>query len=257
MPPSTMVPVVLCTVIIIALRQIVSHELGRQDIWDDPVLKNFTDTVSTVWMLNDRGMEYANTLYPNFTSITNGTFMVNGTTGSASALVVDDKRFYLTLMPLNILYYVLIVSLRYCWYIALEHAFPARPRAAVEVAYQPEKKEKAFDDDEHHDEEVVKRWIAQGKVRRASISWTNTCFKWVLDLTVGNIVIQCLFELYNGLVFGDGLSATLVHLKTVSSSIPPLHASWASGFRKYRRYLLTKTPNLVCPHVVDIRPVLR
>jgi hypothetical protein len=164
-------------------------------------LKNFTDMVLTLWMLNDHGMEYANALQPNFTTITNGTFMVNGTTGSASAPVVDEKRFYLTLLPLNLLYFVLTVPLRYYWYIALERAFPARPRAAVEVAYQPEKKVKAFDDDEHHDEEVVKRWIAQGKVRRASISWTNTFLKWVLDLTVGNIVIQCLSELYDIMPF--------------------------------------------------------
>jgi hypothetical protein len=130
-----MLYVVLCTVILIALRHIVSHELGRHDIWDDPVLKNFTDMVLTLWMLNDHGMEYANALQPNFTTITNGTFMVNGTTGSASAPVVDEKRFYLTLLPLNLLYFVLTVPLRYYWYIALERAFPARPRAAVEVAY--------------------------------------------------------------------------------------------------------------------------
>ncbi|KAI4630478.1 hypothetical protein J4E80_001414 [Alternaria sp. BMP 0032] len=45
------------------------------------------------------------------------------------------------------------------------------------------------EESEDREEEVVKKWIAQGRVHRASLNWRNTFVKWVLDMTVGMLCI--------------------------------------------------------------------
>jgi len=69
---------------------------------------------------------------------------------------------------------------------------------------------------EVQEEEAVKRWIAQGKVRR-SVSWWNTFVKWVLNLTLGNIVHSGLVVFVYCLLKRKSAAETL---NTVKAGIP-------------------------------------
>jgi hypothetical protein len=211
---SNLQSVVLYTTILITLKFIISHEIDRQGYSDDPVWQNFTRTMETALALNGTGLQNSTITIANGT-ITNGTLIINGTSS-----VLGD-------LPRSVFVYALLVPLQYYWNIGLERFFPARPRG-VEVSHQREKKEKSFDDNEDRDEEVVKRWIAQGRVRRSSVSWSNTSFKWILDLTVGKLLYEIVFHLVEGIVLWEGLTVTLAKLKLVSSPRPSIHPSRAS-----------------------------
>ena len=122
----------------------------------------------------------------------NGTFTVeslnftswNSTTDPQAA---NDKFLY-TELPKSIIMSLVLTVVRYWWLMALERFLPARPRAQpVPATPAPEK-----DDDDSREEEVIRKWIEAGKVRRASLSWGNTFAKWMLDLTVGAFCLTLL-----------------------------------------------------------------
>jgi hypothetical protein len=226
---SNLQSVVLYTTILITLKFIISHEIDRQGYSDDPVWQNFTRTMETAIALNGTGLQNSTITIANGT-ITNGTLIINGTSSAFGSILPGKKPFYGDL-PRSVFVYALLVPLQYYWNIGLERFFPARPRG-VEVSHQREKKEKSFDDNEDRDEEVVKRWIAQGRVRRSSVSWCNTSFKWILDLTVGKLLYEIVFHLVEGIVLWEGLTVTLAKLKLVSSPRPSIHPSRASRTRQ-------------------------
>lgn len=73
----------------------------------------------------------------------------------------------------------------YYWHIWLERILPTRLKGTV-VPVRDEK-EAPLETNEDVEEKIVQKWIAQGKVRRSSISWANTIAKWMLELSVGNL----------------------------------------------------------------------
>lgn len=87
------------------------------------------------------------------------------------------------MLPRQIFICILLFPLAYYWQILLERAFPTRPRRK-DIIYSKEKEITATADQE---EQIVKRWIDQGKVQRSSILWWNTFLKWILDTTIGNL----------------------------------------------------------------------
>lgn len=93
----------------------------------------------------------------------------------------QQESFYKKKLPLDIVAYFIMCTLQYCWLLGLERALPARSRRRDVVVTQKGEM------DEDREEEVVKKWIAQGRVRRASLNWCNTLFKWILTLTVGRV----------------------------------------------------------------------
>jgi hypothetical protein len=208
---------VLYTTILIALKYVVYHEITRREanpkLWEDPVWKNLTNAVGTIEALKGTTDNRPGPRNTNIT-ISNGTLLVNSTAPNMGFHTLNEN--YYRELPRDIFLYALLVPLQYYWNIGLERLFPTRARA-VEVSYEPGKKEKSFDDNEDRDEEVVMRWMAQGRVRRSSVSWMNTFFKWVLHLTVGKLVYEVVFHLVEGVVKWRGLSATLAGLKSVSS----------------------------------------
>jgi hypothetical protein len=165
---SNLQSVVLYTTILITLKFIISHEIDGQGYSDDPVWQNFSRTMETALALNGTGLQNSSITIANGT-ITNGTLIINGTSSVFGSILPGKKPFYLGDLPRSVFVYALLVPLQYYWNIGLKRFFPARPRG-VEVSHQREKKEKSFDDNEDRDEEVVKRWIAQGRVRRSSVS---------------------------------------------------------------------------------------
>ncbi|KAK5122330.1 hypothetical protein LTR85_004241 [Meristemomyces frigidus] len=98
----------------------------------------------------------------------------------------SNYTFYLKHLPRGTLAAVPLVVLAYKWQCWLERTFPGRPRGKPDLFKQAgEKKELAISDDEQLEEEIMRKLIAKGKVRRSSISWCNTLFKWLLDNTIG------------------------------------------------------------------------
>ena len=241
---SKMQSVALYTAILITLKFVITHEIRRKgfsNIWDDPVWKNLTSAIDTLTALNSTKLQNSTITIANGTfangTFANGTF-ANGTSSTFGSSLPEEKPFYLGFLPRNVFIYTLLVPLQSYWNIGLERLFPARPRG-VEVSYQQEKKEKFFDDNEDRDEEVMKRWIAQGRVRRSSVSWGNTFFKWILDMTVGKLWFEVVWHLIDGIVMWEGLAVTLANLKMVSSSRPSIHPSWASRSRQIWKLLFS------------------
>jgi len=110
----------------------------------------------------------------------NGTSGINGTAGSEIS-----ESFYRRKLPREVIISLALAILQYWWLIGLERILPARPRYRDAPAQQKEQVEESED----REEEVVKKWIAQGRVHRASLNWRNTFVKWVLDMTVGMLSI--------------------------------------------------------------------
>jgi hypothetical protein len=119
--------------------------------------------------------------------------------GTFSPMKDPSESFYGRKLPRRVAVYLLLSALQYWWYLALEKMLPARPRPRVLLSDQ--RVEKA-EESEDREEEVVKKWIAQGRVYRASLNWCNTFLKWILDMTIGRLwyhavehVLDSLFKL--------------------------------------------------------------
>lgn len=136
--------------------------------------------------------------------------------GTQSTMEKSVESFYLRRFPREIFVYLVISSLQYWWFLALEKKWPVRPRYN-DVSYQQEEK---FDDNEDREEKVVKKWIAQGRVKRASLNWCNTFLKWVLDLTIGRLWYHVVEHVMRETIKWRSLKLILSDLKSVSS---PLH----------------------------------
>ena len=207
MTRSSLQSTVIQYTIIIALNMILNHEIGRNaydSVWEDPVLKNLTTTMKNVT---------ANGAALNNSTSNNSSLAL----GSTVPLPDDSEGFYLSYFPRNVLVHALLCPLVYYWHIYLERFFPVRPRG-VEIDYA--KKEKLeVDVNEGQEEEVVKRWIAQGKVRRSSVSWWNTFVKWVLHITIGKLLFLSLRHVLDGFLRWRSLTTSLGTLKGVRDII--------------------------------------
>jgi hypothetical protein len=78
----------------------------------------------------------------------------------------SEESFYWRTLPRDVFACIIITILGYYWQIWLERTFPARTRPCEKVVSE----KFAERDDESREEKVVKKWIAQGKIRRASLS---------------------------------------------------------------------------------------
>ncbi|KAI4652354.1 hypothetical protein J4E93_002555 [Alternaria ventricosa] len=113
----------------------------------------------------------------------NGLNGTNGINGTADSEIPES--FYRRTLPREVIISLALAILQYWWLIGLERILPARPRYRDAPVQQKEQVE----ENEDREEEVVKKWIAQGRVHRASLNWRNTFVKWVLDMTVGMLSI--------------------------------------------------------------------
>ena len=187
--------------VLVALDMILVHEIGRDAydaVWEDPVLKNLTATM--------------NNFTPNTTVPTNSTSGMDSA-GSSSKIA---ESFYLKSLPRHVFVHALLFPLAYYWQVFLERFFPARPRG-VKIIYDEKSEKVEVDGNEDREEEIVKRWVAQGKVRRSSVSWWNTFVKWILDLTVGSLLLHSLWHLVDGCVRWRSFAEIFGDLKSVCS----------------------------------------
>jgi hypothetical protein len=169
---------------------------------------------------------FENEGYKNYSQAINGSAMrfVKGN-GTRSRLLLQptnttlvlpaDKPFYLVVLPQEVAVFFLLAPLQYWWYMALERILPARSRDRSSTADLTEK-----EGSEDREEEVVKKWIAQGRVRRASLNWCNTFLKWVLEMSVGRLVYHTLEHFMRELLRLTSPKSLLVDLKRVRSILP-------------------------------------
>lgn len=82
-----------------------------------------------------------------------------------------EENFYRATLPKSVLSFLVLGVCSYYWHVGLERAFPARARGVVVSGSSQIGREKGSgDENEGREEEVVKRWIARGRVRRSSVS---------------------------------------------------------------------------------------
>ncbi|KAH6875857.1 hypothetical protein BKA58DRAFT_380593 [Alternaria rosae] len=159
---------------------------------DDPVLDSVNQKLRTGELAIDATHTVNTTYGTSFSFATirhgngtgtglNATNATNATAGSGM-----PESFYGRKFPREVIISLALAILQYWWLIGLEKILPARPRYRDASAQQKEQVE----ENEDREEEVVKKWIAQGRVHRASLNWRNTFVKWVLDMTVG---LLCIF----------------------------------------------------------------
>ncbi|KAJ4360194.1 uncharacterized protein N0V89_000754 [Didymosphaeria variabile] len=195
---------VLETTAIYTAANVLTHHASKNLLWDvfeNPGMMNFTaafvNSTIPVNALNYTGEgAFGNEVTDRLrfekdrTKKSNGTsglpFRVTITNGTAlnetiSAAKEQKEPFYTKELPLGVFAHFVMCTLQYVWLIWLERVLPARSRRRDVIV-----KEKG-EMSEDREEEVVKKWIAQGRVRRASLNWCNTLLKWVLSLTVGRV----------------------------------------------------------------------
>ncbi|KNG52459.1 hypothetical protein DDE82_006309 [Stemphylium lycopersici] len=159
----------------------------------------------------------------------NGTLPLKQTAGPSNGTTTANEpmeSYYGRTFPREVVVYFVISVLQYWWFIGLEKLLPARPR----YRETPYDRKVQIEESEDREEEVVKRWIAQGRVRRASLSWCNIFLKWVLDMTVGVLCFQTIGYLLQEFlkfksptkVFGGLQSYLLFNSFGVYFSITPL-----------------------------------
>ncbi|KAI1841508.1 hypothetical protein JX266_012260 [Neoarthrinium moseri] len=204
MPLSKLQAAWLQTSVLIALNLVAIHEMERDaftSVWEDGAVKNLTDAYSQLSSSRDTALGL------NTTAISSGNSTSPGQLSTSTGAGAESSEpFYLHSLPRQALLYALTVPFSFYWHLLLERMLPTRPRG-VELHYEKPHalREKAVsplqEPGEGQEEEVVKRWIAQGKVRRSSVSWWNTFVKWVLDLSVGKIICEVVYHLVDNMVF--------------------------------------------------------
>lgn len=207
--------VLQATAIYTASRVFVHHtsEAIFRDVLHDPAVSNYTDVLrnaslepwanATFNSTRDAtstpiGLPTGTTLAeqgsddPEVTVTVSNTANPTASNPASSTLRDHDPAapasFYKTILPAYIVAMFVICTLQYYWLIGLERAFPARSlKLNVPV------KEK-MELGESREDEIVQKWIAQGRVRRASLNWCNTLLKWVLSLTIGRLWRSAVFH---------------------------------------------------------------
>ena len=196
MPRSHMISAVVQTVFLVACGLIVSHNLSasaEDKLTNNDLFKNWTQAVEFAGNASTASNSTTPTIDagPLHITVSNDTG-VNSTLTNPSGSN-SQESFYWRTFPRDLLVCTICAILGYYWQIWLERAFPARPRPSEKLVSE----KFAEGDDESREEEVVKKWIAQGKIRRASLSWWNTFIKWVLDLVIGGLwmaAVYCFLE---------------------------------------------------------------
>ncbi|EOA87349.1 uncharacterized protein SETTUDRAFT_179124 [Exserohilum turcica Et28A] len=168
-----------------------------------------------------------------------------GHTTNATAPVPNDapESFYGQELPRGVMMVFLLSILQYWWFIALERLLPARPRNRGMPQYHTSSSssssqeptaaaaaEVEFEEMPDREEKVVQKWIAQGRVRRASLNWCNTLLKWMLDMSVGSLWYHVAREMLMELlrlrspvrVFRELKISLVLYYASVCFSITPL-----------------------------------
>ena len=219
MPSLTMRTTVLQATTISIICTIFNHHLGDKmfdPLWENEAFVNMTNALNSSQPLNStRGTPGRLTLDAgNTTSLNNGT-AINGT---LSAIKSPPESFYGRTLPRDAVIILLLSALQYWWFIWLEKMLPARPR----YRDAPYRRKEKVEESEDREEEIVEKWIAQGRIRRASLNWCNTFLKWLLELTVGRLWYYVVGHMIEALLKLESPKKVLKGLTSVSRLSPVL-----------------------------------
>ncbi|KAK8052469.1 hypothetical protein PG993_003854 [Apiospora rasikravindrae] len=205
MAGSQMSTAVLQSTVLQTIGEIAAHHISEgayDDSWDDPVFMDWSVEVLNRTAPFSARHQAAAAALANSSS----TALAANTTSSLDAIPEPNlaKSFYGHHLPRGMIACLLMSTLFYLWAVALERAFPTRPRGAEgdTTAPYPKEEKVVVELSEEHEEEVVKRWIARGRVRRSSISWCNTLIKWLLEVVVRAALEGVILDLFDALVDG-------------------------------------------------------
>lgn len=212
--------VVLTTTILLALCEITDHVITfSESVWDDPVLKNWTTTMDSIEGLGG-GFKNTTVIAANGTLISSR----NSTSSWRLDSEAPKKSYYFHTLPKSLLVYVLLIPLQQYWNILLERWLPGRPPRRLSPS--PPKVKKAsmpFDEDNvDFEQQIVDRWIAEGKIQRSSLRIRNTLCKWALDLTVGKIIYQFVFRTLYLILIKHDFSLSFWKIMDVSIAVSAL-----------------------------------
>ncbi|KAK8080923.1 hypothetical protein PG997_008741 [Apiospora hydei] len=206
MASSQMWTAVLQSTVLQTIGEIAAHHLseGAYDgTFDDPAFQDWTVTVMNRTAPVSSSAHYQalanNTNNSTALALTGGALGANTTTSLPDT--INPKSFYGHYLPRGMVACLLMSAFFYVWAVSLERAFPTRPRGG-EAAYPKQEKVVVELSPEH--EEVVKRWIARGRVRRSSISWCNTLIKWLLEVVVRAALEGIILDWFDALSCFDG-----------------------------------------------------
>lgn len=199
MSRSQVQSVILQSTVLAALNMIISHEIGRNaynEVWEDPVVKNLTSVFNSIPI-----------------NATASNIDISRSSNSAGNLVDIPEAFYTSMLPRILFVRALLCPLDYYYEIYLERLLPTRPRGAV-IDYDEQGKV-VIDMNEDREEKIVKRWIAKGKVRRSTVSWSNIFIKWIFDITFGYMWGISLYHFVDGCIRRDSPLKILGNFKQV------------------------------------------
>ncbi|KAJ4371269.1 hypothetical protein N0V83_004486 [Neocucurbitaria cava] len=163
-----------------ALTMVLSHHLSGnmfEQVMENEGFQNMTNAwnkTMTLAATTNNTLEKQMTLDAGDTRNISLSFNNNGTTTNSTLSTTDtpEESFYGRWLPREIVVFALISVLQYWWLIWLERILPARPRRKT-VPYQQH--EKVAEESEDREEEVVKKWIAQGRRGETLVSHDRTC----------------------------------------------------------------------------------
>jgi hypothetical protein len=110
--------------------------------------------------------------------------------------------FYLYYASWIIIMLLIAYPLFYFWDLKLEALLPTRPRRFKSVTSTGDRYKDTIDELKHEEEDVVRKWLLAGRIRRqSSLSWRNVICKWLLDVTIGLVLRNSIRILLHKLLF--------------------------------------------------------
>ncbi|KAH7086442.1 hypothetical protein FB567DRAFT_71171 [Paraphoma chrysanthemicola] len=219
---TTMRTAVLQAAAIWTVMTILDHHLSENmfdKVWEDEMFRNMTSVLNgttshaaTNQNPKQLTLDAGNTTLPlNQSMSVNNATATNGTSG----LPAWDagESIYGWRLPREGAIFIILAILEYYWFIWLEKILPARSRRR-DVSHQRHEK---VEESEDREEEIIQRWIAQGRVKRASLNWCNTFLKLTLQLTIGTIwysaaafILRVLFTKFDPRLVFKGMKSHIV-----------------------------------------------
>lgn len=215
MPFSAMWVATAQTTVLTALTKIFKHEAERwtyAGVWENEAFANFTRE-ATIFFTGRTATDAS--------VLSNGTILLNGTATDGSGHLTTEPSpywFYLGELPRSLVLAFTTCALFYWWQVWLERRLPGRSRRVEIVKQSSPGGEKAEGDEDSREEQVVERWIAEGKIQRSSLSWGNTLLKWILDITIGETCHTLVYITLEMMMDGKPLSEIGHYWELVRSS---------------------------------------
>jgi cell division protein FtsL len=185
--PTAMRTALLQATALCTISMILDHHtrgLVFDAVWGDESFTNMFNAVNISASERNKTKSGQITLDAGETS--NTTIALDHTADSFNATArhpfdMPSDFFYSHTLPRELFIFVVISALQYWWHTFLERILPGRAKSK----FAPSEKE--AEHSEGREEEIVQRWIAQGRLHRASLSWCNTFLKWMVEMTVGRL----------------------------------------------------------------------